>query len=84
MCMQIQSTVNCDIESKDATKFSENLLINLKVMQKRFPINEKSFDSKSFIHLKVLYEYGITIFVFIRKYKPIFPLVILTNSNSSP
>lgn len=41
--MQIQSTVNCDIKSKGATKFSENLLINLKVMQKRFPINETKF-----------------------------------------
>jgi len=57
---------------------SENLSINLKVMQKRVPTNEKSFDSKSFIYLKALYEYGTAIFVFIRKFKPIFHLVILT------
>lgn len=41
--MQIQSTVNCDVKSKGAIKFSENLLINLMVMQKRISVNEKKF-----------------------------------------
>lgn len=69
-CRQIESTVNCDIKSK-GPKFSENLLINLKAMQKETP--HKLHYYQNYFHLSTS-KYCTNI----RKHKPRFQLVILT------